>query len=103
MKYCIIKTTCKNRQEAEFLAKLLLNKKLVACAQISKIESFYNWENKIQNDEEFELSLKTKAQNYEEIEALIIKNHSYEIPQILLIPIDGGLTTYLDWIKKNTN
>ena len=52
MSYSIVKTSCYSKAEAKLLAKMLLSKKLVACAQISKVKSFYSWEGKIQKDQE---------------------------------------------------
>lgn len=102
MKYCIIKTTCSSKKEADFFAKTLIEKKLVACAQICKIESFYEWESEIKNDQEYEISLKTLAENYAKIELFILENHSYELAQIVAIPIENGSKNYLNWIWKNS-
>lgn len=98
--YSIIKTTCKNKKEAKILAEILINAKLVACAQISKIESLYLWEGEIHNANEYQLSLKTKSNNYKTIEKLILENHSYKIPQIIEIPIVEGSDDFLKWLAS---
>lgn len=99
-KFIIVKTTCKTKVEAKKIAKILLNKKLISCAQISTIESLYFWENKINDEKEFLLSLKAKAANYKKIEQEIIINHSYKVPQIIQIAIDGGSKDYLQWLDN---
>ena len=100
-KFCIIKTTFSSKKDAKNLAKLLLEKKLVACAQIEEIESLYFWEGKIADEREFSLSLKTKSSNYSKIEKIILANHSYKIPQIIQVPIWDGFEDYLGWIENS--
>lgn len=98
--YCIIKTTCKTNEQAKKLAQILLEAKLVACAQISTIQSLYIWKNKIQEEKEFLLTIKTKSGFYKKIEKLIIKNHSYKIPQIIKTDISEGFSDYLAWLDE---
>lgn len=102
MNYCIIKTTFSSKKEAEFLAKLLIERKLAGCSQISKVESFYYFDDKIEQEDEYLLAIKTKKKNYQKIEKLILENHSYNCPQILAIPIEMASENYLKWIDKVT-
>lgn len=99
-KYCIIKTTFSGKMNAKKMAKLLLKERLIACAQIDEIDSIFSWENKISNQKEFNLSMKTISSNYKKIEKLILKNHSYKVPQIIQIPIQNGFDDYLSWIDE---
>jgi len=99
--FMIIKTTYPNLRDSKKLAKILLEKKLAACVQFSKIESSYFWEGKIVADKEILVSIKTKADFYLKIEEIIQKNHSYKIPQILGITIDKASPSYLNWIESN--
>lgn len=101
MKFMIIKTTYPNLPNAKKLAKILLTQKLAACVQFTKIESNYFWKGKIVNDKEILVTIKTKASFYKEIEEIIIKNHNYEIPQIIGINIDKGSNSYLNWLDSN--
>jgi periplasmic divalent cation tolerance protein len=100
-KYCVIKTTFKNLSEAKKMAKILLANKLIACAQISTIESFYSWNNKVINEKEVLLSAKTKVKLYKKAEKIILCNHSYKLPQIICLPILDGSKFYLDWIDSS--
>ena len=102
MDYYIIKTTCKNKEEARSIGHLLVKSKLAACVQISNIESIYAWEGKICTEKECLLSIKTKAFNYPKIEEIILKNHTYKTPQIVAVPICDGFKKYLDWIGENS-
>ena len=100
--YIIIQTTTKNKKEAKKLTKLLITKKLAACIQISKINSFYTWENKLCVDKERLLSIKTKQEHYEEIEILIKENHSYETPEIISYELNNLSKEYALFINENT-
>jgi len=102
-KFCIIKTTFDSRKKAKEMAKLLLEKKFIACAQIEEIESLYLWENKVTNQKEFSLLVKTRSTFYKKVESLILENHPYEIPQIIKISIQDGFDDYLLWIDNSLN
>ena len=92
--------TFKSKVAAKKIAKILLENKLIACAQISTIESVYSWQQQIIDEKEFLLSLKTKVSLYKKIEKLIIQNHSYQIPQTIMIPIENGSKAYFDWAES---
>ena len=99
-KYCLIKTTFKKKSEAKNILQILFENKLIACAQISTVESIYVWNNNLENEKEFLLSMKTKIGHYNKIERIIIQNHSYYTPQIIMVPIIGGLQKYFNWIES---
>lgn len=101
-KYIMINTTFENKEEANRIIKLLLEKRLVSCCQLSNIESSYHWKGKIEHTEELLLQMKSKKELYEEIEKTIIENHSYETPQIIAYDIVNGYKGYLDWIEEET-
>ena len=100
--YAIIYVTAKNKEEARKIAEHLLRRKLVACVNIiDNIESHYWWRSKIGRDSECLMILKTKQSLYSNIEKYILEHHSYEVPEIILVPIQKGHEDYLYWIKKN--
>ena len=98
--YCVILTTVGKRLEAEELARLLVTRRLAACVQITAISSFYVWNDELHDDAEHLLLIKTAASRYAEIEAAIRANHSYEVPEIVQLPVEGGLPEYLDWLSS---
>jgi periplasmic divalent cation tolerance protein len=104
-KFIIVETTypnsAKGKKLAKNLAQILLEKKLAACVQISTIESCYFWQEKIVNEREILLSIKSKNSLYGEIEKTILKHHFYEIPQITAIQINQGSEGYLKWVDSN--
>jgi len=101
--YCVILTTCGSQEEADSIAAGLVEARLAACVQQTPIRSTYRWEGKIVKDEELLLFIKTRADLYPQIEAWIRSRHSYDVPEIIRLPVDAGLDDYLTWVKKETN
>ena len=102
MNYCVVLSTTGTREEAEKIARILLEKRAASCVQISPITSLYHWKGKIERSDETRLLIKTTDALYQRVESLIRENHSYEVPQIVKIPITAGLPEYLDWISEET-
>jgi len=100
--YILITTTAPDRDSAKAIAKLLVEKKLAACVQLFPIESIYTWKNEVCNEDEIMLFIKSKPALFDKIKAAIKENHSYEVPEIIQIPITDGLPDYLKWIDDNT-
>ncbi len=98
--YLIITTTLENEEDAEELARKIVEHKLGACVQISKIKSIYNWKGKIETSNEFKLDIKTSEDKYKELEKFIIKNHKYELPEIVAVKIENGNEKYLNWVEE---
>ena len=97
----IITTTVSNLQEAKKIAHLLVEKKLAACINIiGPVLSIYKWENKIQQDQEYKLFIKTNKSHWNLVERLIIENHSYSVPEITQMNIKNIHLPYKKWIDK---
>ena len=94
-------TTTDSLEEARKLTKTLVKQKLAACAQISEIESFYTWENDIQNDQEFRIMFKTTKDKYKDVEKSILKIHSYDLPAIYAVDVDELYQPYGDWVNES--
>ena len=101
-KFIEVVTTFDNIDEARKISQMILDKRLGACCSIEEIESIYRWKGKIENSKEFQLTIKTAENLYSELEAFILKNHSYETPQIISMPIISGSKEYLDWLQEET-
>ena len=98
----IIYTSIDSKKNAKTLSKIIINNHLAACINIIPIEeSIYYWEGKLESESEFQLMIKTDIKYKSSIEKLIKKNHSYELPEILVINIDDGSNEYLKWMKDN--
>lgn len=98
--YSFIYITTPSVEEAEKIAKTLLEKKLAACVNIFPIKSFFWWNGKIEEANEFVTIVKTKAEKFSEIKEEVKKLHSYTVPCICEIPIERGLREFLDWIDE---
>lgn len=93
--------TCSSSREARKIAGSLLDKRLVACANIvSDIGSRFWWRGKIESAMEVLVMMKTKKENFKKLENEVKKLHSYEVPEIIAIPIIMGSKQYLKWINE---
>ena len=101
MSLIIVQTTCGTKEEAKRIAKVLIEKKLAACVQMSEIESFYMWEENFCNDNEFLLNIKTKKENFKKIKSKIKELHSYDVPEIIGLDISDVSKEYKKFIEKN--
>jgi periplasmic divalent cation tolerance protein len=97
--YVQVFTTTEKKEDAEKIARILLEARLAACIQVvGPISSLYWWKGKIEKAEEWLCIIKTREDLYGELEKTIRKNHPYEVPEIIAIPIISGNRGYLDWI-----
>ena len=101
--YSMVISTCATAEEARKIAKLLVEKHLAACVQMFPIESIYTWQDRLCEEKEIMIFIKTRIELTDQVEQEIKKNHSYDVPEIIDIPIDGGLPEYLSWIGESTN
>ncbi len=101
-KYAVIMATCGGKEEARKIARTLVEERLAACVQMFPITSCYEWEGKMNEDEEILLFIKTRTARYEDVEAAIRDHHSYDVPEIIRVPIEGGLQDYLKFLDDMT-
>ena len=102
MKYCMVIVTFADEPEAEKIISVFLADRLIACAQLQDIKSRYIWKGGQVRDSEVLAFLKTRSGLYETVEARIRELHSYEVPEIICVPVEKGLPEYLAWIDENT-
>jgi periplasmic divalent cation tolerance protein len=97
----LITTTFERKEDAERIATLLLERRLVACAQISApITSVYRWREEITTATEMTLSLKTIPQHYALVEAVLLQEHPYQTPEIIAQEIPLVSNAYRDWVEQ---
>ncbi|WP_030177279.1 divalent-cation tolerance protein CutA [Spirillospora albida] len=98
-----VHVTTGSREEAEKVVQAAVEGRFAACAQISgPISSTYWWQGKLERDEEFFIIMKTTDERLDALVGNIKANHSYDTPEIVAVPIVGGLGDYLTWIKAET-
>jgi periplasmic divalent cation tolerance protein len=100
-KTVVIFITVGTDEEAKKIANILLSQRKVACVNIlPRVSSFFWWQDKLDSVQESLLLVKTKAPVVNEIVGLVKEIHSYDIPEIIAVPIVGGNQEYLEWIGK---
>jgi len=94
--------TAPNTKEAEQISKKLLDKKLIACANvISNVNSYFVWKNKVQNSKEIIICGKTTSKNQKKIIKVVKSIHSYSVPCIIFFDIKNGNKDFLKWIEQS--
>lgn len=103
MSAVLVITNLPNREAAARLAEKLVESGMAACVNIlAPCLSIYHWQGKTESTEETPVLIKTVVARYPEVEAAIRAHHPYELPEIIQVPITGGLPDYLDWLEKET-
>lgn len=96
----VVYTAVDSLDPARTMACALVEQQLVACAQISSIESIYRWDGRLQHEPEFRIMFKTARCRYAEVEAAIKALHPYELPAIFAIPVAAAAADYRDWVQS---
>jgi periplasmic divalent cation tolerance protein len=100
----VIFVTAGTREEAEVIADVLLEQNKAACVNIvPAVDSHFRWEGKLETGQEAMLIIKTQASLVDEVTSLIKTVHSYDVPEIIALPIIGGNPEYLAWIDTETD
>jgi periplasmic divalent cation tolerance protein len=99
----IIFVTAASEQEANFIANDLVAGNLIACANVLPgVTSIFRWQNEVCSENEVLMILKSIKTNFDKIITRIKTMHSYEVPEIIAVPIIAGSREYLDWIQHET-
>jgi periplasmic divalent cation tolerance protein len=99
--YIIVFVTCKSKPEAEKIARALLKEKLIACANlIAPVHSLFHWQGKIEEAEECLMVLKSRCDLFDALAQRLRGLHSYEVPEILAVPVVAGSEAYLGWMGE---
>lgn len=98
----VVYITAGSEEEAKKISHYLVENKLAACANYFPISSVYRWKGKVEEDKEFVVLAKTRKELFEEVKKGINEIHSYEVPCILALPLEGVNKEYLEWVEKET-
>lgn len=97
--FIIVLVTTKDRVEAEKISQTLLSEKLIACANIiSPVASYFWWQGKVDRTDECLIIMKTRKSLFGEVQLRVKELHSYEVPEVLALPIVDGSEAYLSWM-----
>lgn len=100
--YCVVQTALASEAEAAALARQIVQARLGACVQMQAVRSFYVWKEQAHDEAEWQLSIKTRAALWPQLEAFIRERHPYETPEIIQLPISAGSAPYLAWVDHST-
>lgn len=101
-KYVVLYCTTGSLDEASNIAEHLVGNHVAACVNVvPSVRSIYWWNNKVCQDQEALMIIKTEQNRIPEVEQFIRKLHSYETPELIAIPVEYGMQEYLDWISKS--
>jgi periplasmic divalent cation tolerance protein len=98
----LVFVTCGNAKEAEQIGRSLVEKRLAACVNVLPgLTSWYWWENKLTQDQEILMVIKSSREIFRELEKEVLRLHSYAVPEVVALPIVEGSMNYLSWIEQS--
>jgi periplasmic divalent cation tolerance protein len=98
----IMLTTTGSEDEAQKIANALVERRLAACVNIvPQVQSVYRWQGKVEEGQEWLLIVKTATSQVKRVQAAISELHSYELPECIVLNIEGGSDHYLAWMKES--
>ncbi|MBW4521626.1 MAG: divalent-cation tolerance protein CutA [Scytolyngbya sp. HA4215-MV1] len=101
--YGVILVTASSQAEAIAIARALVQEKLAACVTLLPVHSIYTWQHEVHEAEEWQLLIKSEQGHFAVLERRIREIHSYEVPEVILLPVLAGSLPYLQWISEQVN
>jgi periplasmic divalent cation tolerance protein len=99
----VMMTTLPDRASARSMAEALVREQLAACVNVmAECTSIYRWQGQVESAAEVPLWIKTRAALAANVEQFIRAHHSYELPEVIVLPVSAGLEGYLEWIISQT-
>jgi periplasmic divalent cation tolerance protein len=100
MDYRLAITTCPNMEVAETIASALVQERLAACVNILPgARSIFEWQGKLEKEQELVLLIKTRRDRLPPLETRLLELHPYELPELIVVPVEGGSAPYLSWLE----
>ncbi len=99
--YGVVMVTAPSKEVAEAIASALVELKLAACVSLFPVTSIYTWQGKIEQDDEWQLLIKSDLSKFSVLAAKVQEIHPYEVPEIIALPIVAGSEPYLRWISDS--
>ncbi|SDP93745.1 divalent cation tolerance protein [Actinopolyspora xinjiangensis] len=100
--YVQVVTTTDSEHAAGELARGVVDARLGACVQVVPIRSFFRWEGGVEDEQEWQLQIKTSRDRVTELREHLEERHNYDVPEIIAVPIVTGNDQYLSWVKEET-
>lgn len=99
--YAVVMVTVSSQKEGETIASSIIEARMAACVTLLPVNSIYTWQNQIHSASEWQLLIKTDLSQFSQLEKQIRELHSYEVPEIIALPIVAGSQPYLKWMNDN--
>jgi periplasmic divalent cation tolerance protein len=97
----VVLTTCNSQEQAAQLARHLVEHRLAACVNIfPDVRSFYRWKDNIENTAEVVVLIKSRRDVFDKLRGAIAQLHTYEIPEVIALPVVDGSDAYLQWLDR---
>jgi len=97
----VVLSTCASLEEAERIARALVEKRLAACVNVlPAVRSIYRWKDAVEDQQETLLVIKSSRGLFDALRAQIEKMHSYEVPEVIALPLVDGAVGYLEWMSR---
>jgi periplasmic divalent cation tolerance protein len=97
----VVLTTCASQEEAEKIARHLVQKRVAACVSANAgVTSVYHWQGRMEESKEVALAIKTRRGLFPQVLEELRRVHSYEVPEVLALPVVEGSPSYLDWMDR---
>lgn len=101
--FCVVLVTAEHVNQAEMIAEKLVQERLAACINIvDNVRSVFMWESHLNQSAEVMLVVKTKTALFNQLEARILELHSYDVPEVIALPIIAGSKQYLKWLDQQS-
>jgi periplasmic divalent cation tolerance protein len=98
--HIVVQVAAGSADEAWAIARAVVERKVAACAQVFPARSCYEWEGKLTEADEHVVFVKSRLEAFDSLEACIKEHHSYDVPEIIALPIVAGSTPYLEWVDS---
>lgn len=99
--HVVVLSTVATAEDAERLARALVERRLAACVNVVPgLTSIYRWEGEVRKDEERLLVIKTRAELFEDVRAVLVELHPYDLPEVIALPVAAGHAPYLGWLDE---
>ncbi len=101
--FIVVLVTTPTREQAIAIAQHLVQSHLAACVKLLPVHSIYSWQGELQQEEEWQLLIKSQQRQFAAIATAIQATHPYEVPEIIALPIAAGSAPYLQWISDHVD
>lgn len=99
----VVMITASSEDEAVAIANHLVHHHLAACVNLFPVSSIYAWDNQVHHDQEWQLMIKTQQDKFTALEAKVRELHTYEVPEVIALPVASGSMPYLNWISTQVH